>query len=68
MPQSLPKVAAPPPAPPPAPLLPDTLGSQSNQATAAAKAAGAFGFDGTILTGPSGTAAPKTAAKTLFGQ
>lgn len=57
-----------PSAPPPAPLLPDTTGAANSQVEAAKKAAGQFGFGGTILTGPSGTSAPATGDKKLYGQ
>jgi hypothetical protein len=63
-----PKAPGLPAAPPPAPLLPDSMGSSASQVSAAQKAAGEFGMDGTILTGPSGSKPASTAGKTLFGQ
>ena len=63
-----PKLPQLPAAPPPAPILPDSMSSTSSTVLAAQKAAGQFGFDGTILTGPGGAAPGNTAAKALFGQ
>lgn len=62
-----PKLSALPSAPPPAPLLPDTMGNGNSIVSAAQKAAGQFGFDGTVLTSPTGTDTPSTAGKALFG-
>lgn len=63
-----PKVTSPAAAPPPAPMLADSNAVAGDQQAAASRMAGLYGGDGTILTGPSGTATTgATAGKKLLG-